>query len=101
MTTVLNTLMKYDVKSTRYEWKSIPADGNFFVYTVLSNKIFSRLFCISAQSLDGASRSSCDVEFVPVPSLVSGVEWYAMVYFTAFSQKVKLQLKLIQQSDYA
>ena len=88
LTTVL---MKYDVKSTRYEWKSIPDDGNFFVYTVLSTKIFSRLFFISAQRLGGAPRSSCDAAFVPVPSLVSGVEWYAIVYSAAFSQKVKLQ----------
>jgi hypothetical protein len=100
LTTVL---MKYNVKSTRYEWKSIPDDGNFFVYTVLSTKIFSRLIFISAQSLGGAPRSSCDAAFVPVPSLVSGVEWYAMVYSTAFSQKVKLQqadMKTLQNHDF-
>ena len=50
MTTVLNTLLHYDVKSTRYEWKSIPDHGNFFAYTVLGKTIFSRLIYIGSKS---------------------------------------------------
>ena len=82
MTTVLNTLLHYDGKSTRYEWKSIPDHGIFFAYTVLGKTIFSRLIFISAQSLRA------------IPSTMfwsSGVEWSAMMNSTAFSQKVILK----------
>ena len=47
---------------------------------------FSRLNLISTQSL-GASSSRL---VVPVPSLISGAEWYPMVHCTAFSQKVPI-----------
>ena len=55
----------------------------------------TRLIFLSAKRLL-ASRSSWDAEFVPVPSLISEVEWYAMplVYSTAFSQKV-----IMKQAD--
>ena len=48
---------------------------------------FSRLNLISAQSLGASSNKLV----VPVPSLISGAEWYPMVHCTAFSQKVLIR----------
>jgi hypothetical protein len=92
LTTVLFTVLKYDVITTRYKWNSMPDYGEIFVNRVLSKAKNLRLIFLSAKRLL-ASRSSWDAEFVPVPSLISEVEWYAMplVYSTVFSQKVILK----------
>ena len=81
MTTVLNTLLHYDVKSTRYDWKSIPDHGNFFAYTVLGKTIFFEI------SFYIGSKSSS----YTLPHVVLVVEWSAMMKSTAFSQKVILK----------
>ena len=70
----------------------MPDYGEIFVNSVLGKAKNLRLIFLSAKRLL-ASRSSWDAEFVPVPSLISEVEWYAMplVYSTVFSQKVILK----------
>ena len=92
LTTVLFTVLKYDVITTRYKWNLMPDYGEIFVNSVLGKAKNLRLIFLSAKRLL-ASRSSWDAEFVPVPSLISEVEWYAMplVYSTVFSQKVILK----------
>ena len=63
MITVLNTLLHYDVKSTRYNWKSIPDHGIFFAYTVLGKTIFFEI------NFYTGSKSSSYIRAIPSPML--------------------------------
>ena len=83
LTTVLFTVLKYDVITTRYKWNSMPDYGEIFVNSVLGKAKNLRLIFLSAKRLL-ASRSSWDADSIrpcTLPHIRSGVVCYAIGVF--------------------
>ena len=81
------------MKSTRYDWKSIPRYGEFFVYrlNLISAKHAAWNSGETAYGVRPTDYLRCrPLNFFPKPSRVTGAKWKHRVKYVAYSQKVHM-----------